>query len=109
MTASSSIPAFRDVSRPPDKASGSSYGAVGKSRSDCQQEQGFGGASIWETLTPRERDIARLVAEGLTNGEIAKRLVLSRRTVESHLYRIFVKLGLSSRVQLAVRAASEVK
>lgn len=51
-------------------------------------------------LTPQELQIAQMVAQGLTNGAIAQRLYVSRRTVESHLYRIFHKLGVSSRAQL---------
>jgi len=53
------------------------------------------------TLSRREREIAVLVAEGLSNREIAVHLVISKRTVDAHLDHIFSKLGLSSRVQLA--------
>ena len=58
-------------------------------------------ASGWDSLTAREADVAALVAEGLTNPQIAERLVVSRHTVESHLKRIFLKLGATSRAQLA--------
>jgi DNA-binding CsgD family transcriptional regulator len=51
-------------------------------------------------LTPQELQIARLAAEGLSNREIGERLFLSHRTIGSHLYRIFPKLGISSRSQL---------
>jgi DNA-binding CsgD family transcriptional regulator len=57
-------------------------------------------AGGWDLLSPQERQIAGLVAEGLTNREIAQRLYLSHRTIDSHLYRIFPKLGISSRTQL---------
>jgi len=54
----------------------------------------------WTSLSPQELQIALLAAEGLTNREIAQRLYLSHRTVSSHLYRIFPKLGITSRAQL---------
>jgi DNA-binding CsgD family transcriptional regulator len=53
-------------------------------------------------LTPRESEIARLVAEGLSNRDVAARLVLSTRTVESHVQNIFTKTGFTSRVHLAM-------
>ena len=56
-------------------------------------------------LTRREREVASLVAAGHTNKEIAARLFLSERTVESHLSRIFAKLAVSSRSQLASEVA----
>lgn len=52
-------------------------------------------------LTRREEEVADLVAEGFANREIAERLFLSKRTVDSHLEHIFTKLGFSSRTQLA--------
>jgi DNA-binding NarL/FixJ family response regulator len=51
-------------------------------------------------LTPQEAQIARLVADGLTNPEVGAELYLSPRTVEWHLRKIFAKLGISSRRQL---------
>ncbi len=53
-----------------------------------------------DRLTPQELQIARLAAEGLSNREIGERLFLSHRTIGSHLYRIFPKLGIGSRAQL---------
>jgi DNA-binding NarL/FixJ family response regulator len=54
----------------------------------------------WAQLTPQELQIAELAAEGLSNREIGERLYLSHRTVGSHLYRLFPKLGVTSRTQL---------
>ncbi|MDQ1071048.1 ATP-binding protein [Streptomyces canus] len=53
-----------------------------------------------EELTPQEREIAELAASGLTNKQIAERLYISHRTVSAHLYRIYPKLGISSRTAL---------
>jgi DNA-binding CsgD family transcriptional regulator len=53
-----------------------------------------------EALTPQQRQIVRLASQGLTNREIADRLFLSPRTVSSHLYRSFPKLGVADRHQL---------
>jgi DNA-binding CsgD family transcriptional regulator len=58
---------------------------------------GFG----WDSLTEAERQVAELVAQGHSNKEVGERLYMSHRTVGSHLYRIFPKLGLRSRVELA--------
>lgn len=53
-------------------------------------------------LTPREREVAALVAQGLTNREIAARLYLSERTAQNHVQHILTKLGLVNRSQIAV-------
>ena len=53
------------------------------------------------TLSRREREVAELVATGLSNREIAGRLYLSERTVDNHVHRILAKLGFDSRVQVA--------
>ncbi|HEY8491660.1 MAG TPA: DUF4062 domain-containing protein [Dehalococcoidia bacterium] len=57
-------------------------------------------------LTPREREVAGLIARGLTSREIAERLVVSERTVDAHADHIRAKLGLRSRAEIAVWAAS---
>jgi predicted ATPase/DNA-binding NarL/FixJ family response regulator len=62
----------------------------------------------WASLTPTELDVARLVSEGLSNPEIASRLYVSRSTVKAHLARIFTKLGVANRTELATLAASEL-
>lgn len=58
----------------------------------------------WETLTKTEREVVRLVGEGLTNSEIAAQRFVSVRTVESHIRNILAKLGIPSRRQLAREA-----
>lgn len=62
-------------------------------------------SSGWASLTPAERDVVRLVAEGLANKDIAVRLFVSPRTVQAHLTHVYTKLGVTSRVQLAQEAA----
>jgi non-specific serine/threonine protein kinase len=56
------------------------------------------------TLSEREREVAGLVAQGLTSREIAERLVLGERTVETHVDHIRAKLGVRSRAQIATWA-----
>ena len=58
-------------------------------------------------LSRREREIATLVARGLTSREVAQSLVIGVRTVESHLARIFDKLGIHSRAELAATLGVE--
>lgn len=58
-------------------------------------------------LTPRETEIARLVAQGLSNKEIAAALVIAQRTAEGHIERILSKLGFNSRAQVAVWVAGQ--
>jgi predicted ATPase/class 3 adenylate cyclase/DNA-binding CsgD family transcriptional regulator len=62
-------------------------------------------ASGWASLTPTERDVVRLVSDGLGNKDIATRLFVSPRTVQTHLTHVYTKLGLTSRVQLVQEAA----
>ena len=56
------------------------------------------------TGTLRERDVAALIGRGLTNADIAERLVISERTVESHTGRIYDKLGCTTRSQITAWA-----
>lgn len=65
-------------------------------------------ASGWESLTPTERDVVRHAVEGLGNKDIAGRLFISPRTVQTHLTHVYAKLGLTSRVQLIQEAARHV-
>lgn len=73
----------------------------------AQRGRGARGRPVsgWESLTPTERDVVRLVSEGLPNKDIAARLFVSPRTVQTHLTHVYAKLGVSSRVQLAQEAA----
>jgi DNA-binding CsgD family transcriptional regulator len=64
------------------------------------------GKSRTDSLSPRQRQIAELVAEGVTNRVIAQRLNISEHTVEHHLSSIFARLGLRSRAALAARVGS---
>ena len=60
----------------------------------------------WDSLSPTERQVADLVHDGLSNREVAVRLLMSPDTVKSHLSHIFTKLGINKRAQLAVHVAS---
>ncbi|MGI9118652.1 MAG: LuxR C-terminal-related transcriptional regulator [Acidimicrobiales bacterium] len=64
-------------------------------------------SSGWASLTPAERRVAELVAEGRTNPEVAAHLFVSARTVHTHLLHIYRKLGITSRIQLARRLLAE--
>ena len=59
-----------------------------------------------ELLTPREEQVVALVAEGLSNRDTAQELNLSEHTVKKYLFRIFEKLGISSRVELVLYAVN---
>jgi DNA-binding NarL/FixJ family response regulator len=58
----------------------------------------------WEALTATEQRVAALVAEGRSNPDIAAELLLSRRTVQTHVSKILAKLGYSSRIEIAREA-----
>jgi DNA-binding NarL/FixJ family response regulator len=60
-----------------------------------------------ETLSRREREVYELVCEGLSNGEIARRLFISEGTVKVHVHHVFDKLGIRSRTALAMNAARD--
>jgi DNA-binding CsgD family transcriptional regulator len=62
----------------------------------------------WAAMTDSELAVARLVAQGLTNREVAERLFVSPHTVNSHLRQIFAKLEVNSRVALARLANDQV-
>jgi DNA-binding CsgD family transcriptional regulator len=96
-------------SRAPLRAARQSFDALGfdgLAETARQELRASGETSIRRTpdvrdqLTAQELQIAEMAATGLSNREIGQKLYLSHRTVESHLYRIFPKLGISSRAQL---------
>ncbi len=60
----------------------------------------------WDALSPTELKVARMVAKGMSNPEIASDLFLSRRTVQTHVSHILGKLGVHSRVEIATVALS---
>jgi len=61
----------------------------------------------WRSLTPTENSVVQLVADGLRNRDIADRLFISRRTVETHLTHIFRKIEVSSRTELVAEASRQ--
>src|SRR6266849_10450487 len=63
------------------------------------------GKNLDQGLTSRERQVALLVRDGLTDRELAERLFITRRTAEWHVKQIFNKLGFNSRAQLAAWVA----
>jgi DNA-binding NarL/FixJ family response regulator len=64
-------------------------------------------AAGWASLTPAELEVVRLVSEGLRNDAIARRLFIAPGTVKVHLSHVFAKLGITTRTELAARAASQ--
>jgi DNA-binding NarL/FixJ family response regulator len=72
--------------------------------SDAMTRRPVGGKGTG-TLTPRQQDVATLVAQGLTNREIAKRLTVTERAAAAHIEHILDRLGVRSRAQIAVWAS----
>jgi DNA-binding CsgD family transcriptional regulator/tetratricopeptide (TPR) repeat protein len=95
-------------SRPPLRAARDEFDALGLPfwADTARQELRAAGESAirhgpdQDELTPQELKIASMAAEGLTNREIGRKLYLSHRTVSAHLYRVFPKLGITSRSEL---------
>lgn len=75
-------------------------GGPGPSEPPSRQNHNQG----WAALTATERQIVALACKGLSNPQIAQRLHISRRTVSTHLYRIFKKVQVTSRAELAAEA-----
>jgi DNA-binding NarL/FixJ family response regulator len=63
----------------------------------------------WSPLTPREREVAALVARGLSNRQIAEALVLEHGTVANHVRHVLLRLGLETRTQLGVWVAKDAR
>ena len=106
----SSVAALRDAMGEKDFESGWAEGAALSTEAAIAYAQRGRGerkrpTSGWASLTPTERDVVRLVSEGLANNDIATRLFVSPRTVQTHLTHVYTKLGLSSRVQLVQETA----
>jgi DNA-binding NarL/FixJ family response regulator len=75
--------------------------AYGLADGDGRRPAGTQDGAAQPVLSPREAEVARLVARGLTNRQIAEALVLQESTVGNHLQRIYTRLGLSGRAHLA--------
>ena len=102
-------------SRAPLRTAGDTFDALGavawaeRARRELRaagERSGQPAPRALDLLAPQELQIARLAAEGLTNREIGQQLYLSHRTVRNHLYRIFPKLGITSRAELAAVAGA---
>ena len=81
--------------------------ATGKAQPAARGAPHFGQGTRADTLTPQQRQVAELAASGLTNKQIGERLFLSPRTVATHLYELFPKLGITSRAALRDALASD--
>jgi DNA-binding NarL/FixJ family response regulator len=97
---------FRDALRGFEKVGASRYVDRARAGLRATGETAAPPRTTLAGLTPQQAEISRLVAVGETNKEIARRLVISHRTVDHHLRNIFTALGVRSRVELARRVAA---
>lgn len=102
-TAAQAASAYRDAGRARLATACAGRAHVLAGRCDGARTPALADADLPARLTGREREIAGLAAGGMSNRQIAARLVLSERTVENHLQHVYVKLGVSGRVELAAR------
>ena len=87
-----------------EQATDDALAALDAAPSKVQETERPEGDTGTDLLTTREREVAALVAHGLTNRQIAARLVITERTAETHVQNILNKLGFTSRAQVAARA-----
>ena len=80
--------------------------ALDENEADRSQSSQSHALAIEELLTRREAEIARFVAEGLSNKQIARKATISEATVKIHLHRAYKKLGIANRSTLAVMVSS---
>jgi DNA-binding NarL/FixJ family response regulator len=80
--------------------------ALDEAEADSSQPTESRALALEERLTPREAEIARFVAEGLSNKQIARKATISEATVKIHLHRAYRKLGIANRSTLAVMVSS---
>ena len=111
---SGAVPWPGRVAAPRDDADPGAIAGAGAAGSRAARADGGdgaepGAAASVTTLTRREREIALLVASGLSNRDIATRLFISKRTVDAHVEHIFAKLEISSRVKLTMWLQSQAR
>jgi DNA-binding CsgD family transcriptional regulator len=103
-TGSANTGAMTNLAAPANRApeKGTAGIDVANLRSVSANRAGPESSDLWTSLTPRERHVAIAVAGGASNRQVAAALSMAVKTVECHLGRIYTKLGVTSRVQLAV-------